>query len=183
MYIYVCNCIHKNIILSGTIVICSMAKSQSKRVTPKAKPDDPPAPRPNSSWKPPARYVNDDDSSRDEPSIGSTLAAFTATMLEQQRQFLDTLSRKLSEQPTASCSAAAKISDEPDRSWCPRGHETCLDFVSHNSTSIRYKYRYWAAPRTGAIIGFARWGPSSSKIKGKNLETCICGNVRYTLPQ
>ena len=115
IYIYACKCIHKNIILSGTIVICSMAKAQSKRVTPKAKPDDPPAPRPNSSWQPPARYVNDDDSSRDEPSICSTLAAFTATMLEQQRQFLDTLSRKLSEQPTASCSAAAKMSDEPGR--------------------------------------------------------------------
>ena len=42
-------------------------------------------------------------------------------MLEQQRQFLDTLSGKLSEQPTTSCSAASKVSDEPGQSVTPTG--------------------------------------------------------------
>ena len=68
--IYICKCIHENIILSVTIVICSMPKR---------------------SQKPPARQANDGDNFRGEPSIGWTLAAFSATMPEQQRQFLEPL--------------------------------------------------------------------------------------------
>ena len=68
--IYICKCIHENRILSVTIVICSMPKR---------------------SQKPRAQHANDGDNFRGEPSIGKTLAAFTATMPEQQRQFLEPL--------------------------------------------------------------------------------------------
>ena len=84
-----------------------MPKARSKRVTPQAEPNDPPAPRPKRSRRQPARYAHEGEDAGDEPSIGSTLAAFTATMLEQQKQFLDALSGKLQpggvEQPSASC--------------------------------------------------------------------------------
>ena len=101
--------------LSLTIVICSMPKARSKRVTPQAEPNDPPAPSPKCSWRQLARYAHGGEDAGDKPSIGSTLAAFTASMLEQQKQFLDTLSGELQpggmEQPSASCTTTTTDAD------------------------------------------------------------------------
>ena len=110
----------------------------------------------------------------DEPSIDSTLAAFTATMLEQHWGGWG-WGVAGSEQLTASCPTADKDVDEPGQSVTSTGA------MKPASTSIKYKYRHWAAPRTGAIIGFASWVLASSKAKGKIGENC--GHVQYTPSQ
>ena len=75
------------------------------------------------------------------PGLGSTLAALTVTILEQQSQFLNTLSEKLlsegPEQPTASCSIAAKDADEPGQSVTPTGATKPASTSSATTTQRR----------------------------------------------
>ena len=138
IYISLCKCIHKNIILSVTIVIFRMPKAQLKQVTPKAKPDDTPAPRPKGSRKLPARHANAHPQgwAKHQLDTGSIHSDHAWAAKAVSRHPVWKAAFGGFEQPTAICSTAA---DEPGQSLTPTGaHETCLDFVSHNnSTSIR----------------------------------------------
>ena len=107
-FIYVCKCIHKNRIISVTIVICSMPKAQSKRVTAKANIrlmiHQHPGPNAHRSHRHGMRMMVI------APGMSQASARHWQYSMRPCLSSKDSFSTPCleSEQPTASCSTAAK---------------------------------------------------------------------------
>ena len=189
--IYKCKYIQKKGILSLTIVSCSMPEARLRRVTPQAEPNDPPVPRPKCSRRQPARYVHEGEDPGDDPSIGSTLAAFTATMLEQQKQFLDALSGRLQpggmEQPSASCTTTTNDADVSGQCVTPTGAtkpaSTSSAATTHQlpGTSTGTELHHAQVQSLGLPVGVLLLLKLKEKSGSMNLWTCLTSCTRVKL--